>query len=157
MRSFAFSLALFSVVNLKAQTPKPPEPQALENIKQFASAHFDPRENLSCNQVTSPSNSRTVTVEMMDPSTPRHGNPSSIDTGSLFQDVFAVSSGTEFQFDHWGMLRGKRVAVYRYSNTIAGKTHAGLVWADDKTGAIARITFRGTDTTALLFCPAQSR
>ncbi len=150
MRSLASSLAFLSALTLQAQ---PPEPRTLENIKQFAAA----RQDLSCNEVVSPSNTRTITVEMIDPSTPRHGTHSSIDTGNLFQDVFAVSSNTDFQWDHWGNLRGKKVAVYRYSNTINGKTHAGLVFADENTGAVSRITFRGTDTTAHLFCTAQSR
>jgi hypothetical protein len=154
MRSLASSLAFFSALSLQAQPPKltPPEPQTLENMKQSA-----PRENVSCDEVVSQANTRTITVEFLDPSTPRHGTASSIDTGRLFQDVFAVSSGTDFQWDHWGMLRGKKVAVYRYSNAINGKTHSGLVYADENTGAISRITFRGADTTAHLFCTAHSR
>jgi hypothetical protein len=115
------------------------------------------RENLSCNEVERPTNSRTVTIEMMDPSAPRHGTPTKIDTASLFQNVFAVSSRTEFQFDHWGAIRGKKMAAYRYSNQINGKTYAGSVFADENTGAISRIIFRGMDTTAHLFCTAQSR
>jgi hypothetical protein len=159
MRSLASSLACLFALTLHAQTPKlgPAQPQTLENIKQFASAHFDPRENLSCNEVMAPSSVRTVTVEFLEPSTPHHGTPSSIDTSSLFQNVFSAESGTGFEWDHWGSLRGKKVAVYRYSNTLNGKTHAGLVFADESTGAISRITFRGTDTTAHLFCTAQSR
>jgi hypothetical protein len=150
MRSLASSLALFSALTLQAQ---PPNSRTLESIKQAAAV----RQDLSCNEVVSASNTRTITVEMIDPTAPRHGTPSSIDTGNLFQDVFAVSSNTDFQWDHWGNLRGKKVAVYRYSNTINGKTHAGLVFADENTGAVSRITFRGTDTTAHLFCTAQSR
>jgi hypothetical protein len=140
---------------LQAQKIAAPEPQSLEKIKQFASTHFDLRENLSCNEVERPSNSRTVTVEIVDLSAPRHGIPTRIDTASLFQNVFAISSGTDFEFDHWGTLKSKRTAVYRYSNQINGKTHAGLVYADENTGAISRITFRGTDVTAHLFCTAQ--
>jgi hypothetical protein len=159
MRSLAFSLALLSALSLQAQPPRisPPQPQALENIKQFASAHLDPRENLACTQVTAPANTRTITIEMIDPSSPRHGVPASIETGGLFQNVFSPSSGTNFEFDHWGTLQGKKMAVYRYSNQTGGKTHAGLVYADENTGAISRITFRAADTTAHLFCSAQSR
>jgi hypothetical protein len=159
MRSLASSLAFFSALTLQAQSPKlaRPEPQAIENIKQFAAAHFDPRENLSCNQVEAQGNTRTVTVEFLDPLAPRHGTPSGIDTTSLFQNVFAASSGTGFEFDHWGNLKGKKLAVYRYSNVMNGKTHAGLVYADPENGAVSRITFRGTDTAAHLFCVAQSR
>jgi len=156
MRSLASSLAFFCALSLYAQAPKlaPPEPQTLENIKQFASGHLDPQ-NLSCTQVEPPGNAKTVTLELVDPS-PRHGAASGIDTGSLFQNVFAVSSGTEFQFDHWGTIRGKKMAAYRYSNQINGKTHAGLVYADENTGAISRITFRG-EAPAHLFCSSNSR
>ncbi len=126
-------------------------------MKQFASAHLDPRENLSCTEVPSPANTHTITMEMMDPSAPHHGTAASVNTGGLLQNVFAVSSATNFEFDHWGMLRGKKVAVYRYSNQISGKTHSGLVYADENTGAVSRITFRAAGTTAHLFCTAQSR
>jgi hypothetical protein len=149
MRSFTTSLIFLSALSLEAQ---PPEPRTLENIKQFAAA-----QNLSCNQVEPQSNTRTITIELVDPSTPRHGIPSGIDTDALFKDVFSVSSGTDFQWDHWGTIRGKKTAVYRYSNQINGKTHAGLVFADENTGAISRITFRGTDSTAHLFCTPHSR
>ena len=94
---------------------------------------------------------------MIDPTAPRHGTPSGIETGNLFENVFSVSSNTDFEWDHWGMLRGKKVAVFRYSNQINGKTHAGLIWADENTGAISRITFRGADATAHLFCTPHSR
>jgi hypothetical protein len=154
MRSLASSLAFFSALSLQAQPPKlaPPEPQTLENLKQSA-----PHENLSCTQVEPQSNTRTITIELIDPSAPRHGTASTIETAGLFQDVFALSSGTAFEFDHWGMLKGKKMAVYRYSNSINGKTHAGLVYANENTGAISRITFRAADTTAHLFCTAHSR
>jgi hypothetical protein len=156
MRSLAFSLAFFSALSLLAQPPKiaPPQPQTLENIKQFAAAHFDPRENLSCTELQPQANTRTVTIEMIDPSMPLHGTRSSIETGNLFDNVFSVASNTDFEWDHWGMLRGKKLAVYRYSNQTNGKTHAGLIYADESTGAISRMTFRGADTTAHLFCAA---
>ncbi len=159
MRSLAFSLAFLSALSLQAQPQKlaAPQPQALENIKQFASAHLDPRENLACTEVAAPANTRTITIELIDPASPHHGAPTSIETGVLFQNVFSPSSGTNFEFDHWGTLKGKKMAVYRYSNQISGKTHAGLVYADANTGAISRITFRAADTTAHLFCSAQSR
>jgi hypothetical protein len=159
MRSLASSLVFLSALSLHAQPQKltPPEPQTLENMKQFASTHFDPRESVSCTQVEPPANTRTITIDFLDPSAPHHGTAPSVDTGALFQDVFAVASGTEFQWDHWGSLRSKKMAVYRFSNRINGKTHAGLVFADESTGAISRMIFRGTDQTAYLFCSAQSR
>jgi hypothetical protein len=159
MRSLASSLAFCLALSLHAQHQKvaPAQPQTLESIKQYAAAHFDPRESLSCTELEPQANSRTVTIEMIDPSMPRHGPPSNFDTGGVFENVFSVSSNTDFEWDHWGMLRGKKLAVYRYSNQINGKTHAGLIYADENSGAISRITFRGADTTAHLFCAAQSR
>jgi hypothetical protein len=156
MRSLALSLVFLSSLALQAQPPRlaRPEPQTLESIKLFASAHL---QDLSCNEVPQPGNSKSITIEMVDPTGPRHGTSSSIDTGSMFQDVFAVSSNTDFEFDHWGTLKGKRLAVYRYSNQINGKTHAGMVFADESTGAISRIIFRATDSAAHLFCTTQSR
>jgi hypothetical protein len=150
MRSLA--LALFSL-SLLAQPPKlaPPQPQALENIKQFVAAH----EKFSCNQVEQPSNSKTITLEFLDPSTPHHGTPSTIDTASLFQNVFPASNLTDFEFDHWATIRGKKLVSYRFSNSANGKTHAGSVYADENTGSISRIIFRATDQTAHLFCTAE--
>jgi hypothetical protein len=152
-------MGVLFALNLHAQPQKlaPAQPQTLENMKRFASVHLDPRENLSCNQLEPQNSSKTVTIEMVDPSAPHHGTPSSVDTGALFENVFSVSSNTDFEWDHWGTLRGKKVAVYRYSNQINGKTHAGFVYADENTGAISRITFRGADTAAHLFCTAPTR
>jgi hypothetical protein len=144
MRSFAFFFAL----SLQAQ---PPRPELLEKVKQFS-----PPESVSCTQVAPSTNSRTITMEMTDLSTLPHGTPSSLDTRTLLQDVFSPSSGTGFEFDRWASVKGKKTAVYRYSNRIDGKTHAGLVYADEN-GTISRITFRAADTTAHLFCSAQSR
>jgi hypothetical protein len=159
MRSLVSFLPFFCALSLGAQPPKlaAPEPQTLDNIKQFASTQLERPENLSCTQVPATVNSKTITVEFVDPSTPRHGTATSIDVGSLLQDVFPVAAGTGFQFDHWGTLRGKKLAVYRYSNQTGGRTHAGMVYGDENTGAISRITFRGTGQTAELFCRAQSR
>ena len=154
MRCFASSLALFCALTLDAQYQKPaPDQQTLDNLKQFASTHLDRSAVLSCTQAASPASSRTITIELTE--TPAHrGAGSNIDAGSLFEDVFAPSSGTGFQFDHWGTIRGKIKAVYRYSSHTNGKTHAGLIYADEATGAIDRITFRSADAAAHLFCSA---
>jgi hypothetical protein len=157
MRSLALFLAVFYSFTLHAESSKPaPDQQTLESIKQFALTHLDRSAGLSCTQAGSPSSSRTITIELSE--TPKHhGTDSSIDAGALFEHVFAPSGRTEFQFDHWAAIHGKNEAVYRYSNHNNGKTHAGLIYADETTGAISRITFRGADTAAHLFCSAQSR
>jgi hypothetical protein len=161
MRCLASSLAFFCALSLHAESPKlaPPDPaqeqQTLDNIKQFAITHLDRNANLSCTQIGAPSSSKVITIELS--AGPAHrGTASAIDTGVLLEDVFATSNGTEFQFDHWGTIRGKQMAAYRYSNHLNGKTHAGLVYADEN-GAISRITFRGADAPAHLFCSANSR
>jgi hypothetical protein len=109
--------------------------------------------NLACTQIGAPASSKTITIEL---APTRHGTPSGIDAGGLLADVFAPSSATEFQWDHWSNVRGKTEAVYRYSSRANGKTRAGLIFADE-TGAISRITFRGADASAHLFCSANSR
>jgi hypothetical protein len=156
MRGFTSSLAFFCVLTLHAESPRPaPDQQTLDHVKQFALTHLDRSTNLSCTQIGSPSSSKTVTIEMA--AMPHRGAASNIDTGALFEDVFAPSSQTEFQWDHWGAVRGKTEAVYRYSSHVNGKTHAGLIYADEATGAISRITFRGADASAHLFCSTLSR
>lgn len=156
MRSFASSLVLISSLTLQAQPAKlaPPEPRVLESLRQFAATGFD---NLSCTQVEPQANTKVITIEFLDPSSPRHGIATNLETASLFQDVFAMSGNTNFEFDHWAMLRGNKVVVYRYNNQVNGRTHAGLVFADESTGAVSRMTFRAEDTTAHLFCSAHSR
>ena len=153
------SLALFLALSLHAESRLAPpdsarEQQTLDSIKQFALTHLDRGANLSCSQVGAPASSKTITVELVPT---HHGAASSIDAGGLFEDVFAVSSATEFQWDHWSNVKGKTEAVYRYSSRVNGKTHAGLIFADEPTGAISRITFRGADAPAHLFCSANSR
>jgi hypothetical protein len=159
MRSLASSLAFLCALSLHAESPKlaPPDPareqQTLDNMKQFALTHLDRSANLSCTQVGAPASSKTITIEL---APTHHGTASSIDAGALLEDVFAPSSSTEFQWDHWSNVRGKTETVYRYSSRVAGKTRAGLIFADEN-GAISRITFRGADAPAHLFCSANSR
>ena len=152
------SLALIFVLSLHAESKIAPpdsvrERQTLDNIKQFASTHLDRSANLSCTQIGAPASSKTITIEL---AATRHGTPSAIDASGLLEDVFAPSSATEFQWDHWSNVKGKTEAVYRYSSRANGKTRAGLIFADE-TGAISRITFRGAEAPAHLFCSANSR
>jgi hypothetical protein len=151
MRSLSSSLAFFCALSLHAQTPDSEHERTLNNVRQFASTL---RENLSCVEASSPGSTNTITMEF---SGAHRGVPSTIDTSSLLQEVFAVSSGAEFHFDHRGTLNGKTMAVYNYSFQINGKTRAGSIFADETTGAISRITFRGADRPAHLFCSPQTR
>ncbi len=79
--------------------------------------------------------------------------------GSLMQQIFDAKSAANFGWDHWGTLRGRRMAVFSYSvdsghsswsidyNAAPGDTqriitaYNGLIYADENTGEISRIKF----------------
>lgn len=79
--------------------------------------------------------------------------------GSLMKGVFDPKSEAEFGWDHWGTLRGKRMAVFNYFIDSGHSSYSieyqreqriitaykGLVYADEYTGAISRITFIAVD------------
>jgi len=84
------------------------------------------------------------------------GSVSTGEFGSLLRSIFDPNSQAEFNWDHWGTLRGRRMAVYSYaidsghsSYTISyGEdqqriitAYQGLVYADPDTGEVARIKF----------------
>jgi hypothetical protein len=80
--------------------------------------------------------------------------------GSLMKDVFDPASQADFGWDHWGRLRGQNLAVFNYFID-SGHSHfqldydrgaqrivtayKGLIYADQYTGAIYRITFNAVD------------
>ncbi len=85
----------------------------------------------------------------------RGGAVSNGEFGSLMREIFDAKSQAEFGWDHWGTIRGKLMAVYNYfidsghsqysisyedSQRII-TAYKGLVYADQNTGAISRITF----------------
>jgi hypothetical protein len=91
------------------------------------------------------------------------GAVSSGEFGSLMREIFAASSQAEFGWDHWGTLRGRRMAVINYfidsghsqwsidyssgpgdSQRII-TAYKGLVYADENTGEITRIKFVAVD------------
>jgi hypothetical protein len=158
MRSIASYLALFCVLSVQGETPKLASQQMLENVKQFALMHLGRQENLDCRQMAESAGSpKTIVVELAGTPAANRGTATSVNPASMIQDVFAVSSGTSFGFDHWGTVEGQRRAVYRYGYQVNGKTHSGFIFADENTGAISRITFRGADAPAHLFCSVESR
>ena len=83
--------------------------------------------------------------------------------GSLMREIFEPHSDAEFGWDHWATLRGRRMAVFNYfidsghsSYSItyeAGRpdeqriitAYKGLIYADENTGEIGRITFVAVD------------
>jgi hypothetical protein len=91
------------------------------------------------------------------------GAISSGEFGSLMKTIFSPKSQSEFNWDHWGKLRGKIVAVFNYFIDSAHSEYSldydrgaqriftaykGLIYADQDTGAIARITFEAVDIPA---------
>jgi hypothetical protein len=79
--------------------------------------------------------------------------------GSLMKGIFDAKSEAEFGWDHWATLRGKRMAVFNYFIDSGHSSYSieynreqriitayrGLVYADEYTGAISRITFTAVD------------
>ena len=76
--------------------------------------------------------------------------------GSLLRSIFDPGSAAEFNWDHWGTLRGKRMAVFSYAIDSGHSNYTisygedqqriitayeGLVYADPDTGEVARIKF----------------
>lgn|SRR5487761_2033279 len=154
MRGFVFLSCLLSVY---AAIPDPPDSarqeQTIANIRQYAAAHLNRDASLSCTQL--PANVKTMTVEFDDSA--RRGAAPNTAMAGLVEEIFAPSSAAGFRWDHWANLNGKTLAVYAYSFTMNGKTRSGTVFADESTGAIARMTFRGVEAPAHLFCSARPR
>jgi hypothetical protein len=91
------------------------------------------------------------------------GATSTGEFGSLMREIFEPKSDAEFGWDHWGTLRGRRMAVFNYfidsghsnwSITYAASAsdsqrivtaYRGLVYADAQTGEITRIKFVAVD------------
>lgn len=81
----------------------------------------------------------------------------------LMHSIFDPASQAEFGWDHWGTLRGQRMAAFSYYIDSGHSSfriqyelgapdaqqiitaYKGLVYADPNTGAISRITFNAVD------------
>jgi hypothetical protein len=82
---------------------------------------------------------------------------------SLMKSIFQPESQTEWGWDHWATLRGRRMAVFNYLVDSAHSSYyihygadkdddqrivtayRGLIYADPNTGEIARIKFEAVD------------
>jgi hypothetical protein len=91
------------------------------------------------------------------------GSTSTGEFGSMMREVFDPDSQAEFAFDHWGKLRGRVLAAFRYSIDGAHTHYSidyaadqhddqriytayqGLVYADANTGEIAEIRFEAVN------------
>ena len=90
------------------------------------------------------------------------GSISSGEFGSMMSKIFEPQSEAQFNWDHWGTLRGQRVAVFSYQidsghseftisfdNTQRIITaYKGLIYGDADTGIITRITFEAVNIPA---------
>ena len=83
--------------------------------------------------------------------------------GSMMREIFEPDSQAEFHWDHWGKLRGRRMAVFHYyiesghskftieygdagtSEQRIFTAYEGLVYADENTGEITRIQFHAVN------------
>ena len=100
------------------------------------------------------------------------GNKSSGEFGTMLAEIFDPESHTDFQWDHWATLRGRRIYVFffrvpqpfsRYSikDEQSGQTvvpgYHGLVYADRDTGLVMRITMQCDNIPASFPCRAGGR
>jgi hypothetical protein len=91
------------------------------------------------------------------------GSTSTGEFYSLMRTIFQPESQTEFAWDHWATLRGRRMAVFNYFVDSAHSSYyihygaskdddqrivtafRGLIYADANTGEIGRIKFEAVD------------
>jgi hypothetical protein len=87
------------------------------------------------------------------------GSRSSGEFGSMMRELFEKHSNATFNWDHWGNLDSKLMAVYNYFIDSGHSTYSidyngeqriitaykGLVYADADTGVVYRITFDAVD------------
>ena len=148
MRSLALlATAVFAFAEVRPAPDASHQEQTISSIRKYA---VEQLAEVGCVQAAVP-NSKTLTVDFEG----GHRGPA-VEASSLLKEVFAPSSNAQFRFDHFAEIGGKKLAAYAYSYSVAGKNHSGVVYADQETGAIARITFRG-ESPAHLFCDAAAR
>lgn len=88
------------------------------------------------------------------------GSTLSGDFGSIYAEIFDAETATEFNWDHWATLRGRRMYVFAFHvpqsrshfTIAAGETHRvitagyhGLIYADRATDAVMRYKFECED------------
>lgn len=84
------------------------------------------------------------------------GSTLSGDFGTIFTEIFAVETATEFDWDHWATLRGKRMYVFAFhvpqsrshftiydgeSQRTVTAGYRGLIYADRDTSMVMRYKF----------------
>jgi hypothetical protein len=87
------------------------------------------------------------------------GATSTGEFASLMRETFDPKSSAEINWDHWGTIRGRRMAVFNYAIDSGHSSYSisygdeqriitaynGLIYADPTTGEIARIKFEAVN------------
>jgi hypothetical protein len=90
------------------------------------------------------------------------GATSTGDFGSMMKDIFEPGTEARFEWDHWGTLRGRRVMAFAYHVAQSRSqwhityersmdivpAYRGLVYVDQKTHDIMRVTLAAEDLPA---------
>ncbi len=104
-------------------------------------------------------NGHLVNIGMTQATAKVGGSISTGEFGSLMRSIFDTKSQAQFDWEKWGTLRGKRMAVFRYfidsghsdwritydNDQQIVTAYRGLIYADQYTGAISRLTFEAVD------------
>lgn len=141
--------------------PDPTQQQhTVDRLKQFVGAFMEDLPNVTCVKqaigILDPVPRKAVVVDLTE-APERQGTPSNIEVEHLLQEVFSVSSGTEFKWERWATLRGKRRVVYSYIQQSDGRERYGVIYADEESGAISRIVFPATNEASHFFCSPQRK
>jgi hypothetical protein len=91
------------------------------------------------------------------------GATSSGEFGTMLREIFAGETGTEFEWDRWATLRGRRMHVFAYRVSTANSKYRiteqeshqsiitgykGLIYVDRETRAVMKITLESEDIPA---------
>jgi hypothetical protein len=154
-RNYARSLPDYMCVQL---TRRHFDPTGTENWRSYdtireAVSYVDHKEHY---EVTMVNNQAVSNVEHQR----LGGSTLSGDFGTIFTEIFAAETATEFEWDHWATLRGKRTYVFafRVPQSRSGFTiydgetkrqitagYHGLIYADRDTAMVMRYKFECED------------
>ena len=146
-----------------AQAPpllRPPDSakqaEMLAHLKAFASEYDRNMPSFSCVQrsgkdsdtIQAHFNARSVVlIDMGSRQRAQNGLPATVPIESFLRDL--LSEDSQFTFVRWAILQGRRMAVFRNSQTEPGIERQAEVYADADTGTISRIVLRGWRTPSL--------
>lgn len=166
MWHFSFVLALGTALATQPQAPSdasnrllPPDAQRrqqiVQSIKAFGEVYARHLPNFACAPVSAPmpdwtfqkSNppARAVTLDLDGARKPLPAETllRNVRPDDLIRALFLANPEQRLEWDHWGTLRTKRMAVFRYTQEAGGTEFHGLIYAGENTGIVSRITFVG--------------